>query len=96
MSLSNLPPGTTDRMIEEQANGPCPTCAKCDHEDVTLDNVLDVDMGVYTVSGTCNDCAAHMRGKGRKRDPEGGIEDVEWEVDDCSHGERDDDDAEEL
>lgn len=93
MTLSNLPPGTTDRMIEEQANG-CSTCEKCGHEDVEITGTGDIEVHGYmsasiSVDGTCVGCGAEMEGKGTPTG-EGGreITDIEWEVKDCSHGEQ--------
>lgn len=84
---SNLPPGTTDADIERQANGDCSICAKCPHDEVELDIVNGWDEGVASCGGTCTGCNARMQGKGRRRDPEGGVEDIEWQVDDngCEH-----------
>lgn len=90
--MSSLPPGVTARDV---APDECSTCAKCLHEDVEFNGVSDTDMGVYTCAGTCTECQADMEGKGRKREPDGGIEDIEWEVDGngCGHAERAEDDA---
>lgn len=90
MALSNLPSGVSDRMIEEQANGSCPKCADCPHDSVEFSAVTDSDKGSYTCIGTCESCDARMEGSGRKREPEGGVEDIEWEVDEsrgCGHDE---------
>lgn len=87
MTLSNLPAGVTDADIDRHMGAPeCPRCNGCTHEDPEFEDVMDTDMGVYTVSGSCTDCGAAMTGKGRKREPEGGVEDITWEAaDDCGH-----------
>lgn len=95
--LSNLPPGVTDRMIEEQANGGCSKCAACGHEDVEITSHGDIEVhgpldASISVEGSCENCGAIMQGRGTPTG-EGGHEivDIEWEAESCSHGEPDDD-----
>lgn len=90
--MSNLPPGVTDRMIEEQTIG-CRVCADCPHDDVEITQRGDIEVhdafsaSIY-VDGTCNGCGADMSGKGTPQGENGEeINDIEWEVEDCSHGE---------
>lgn len=70
----------------------CPKCANCDHEEVEETERHDFVSASGTTasflwSGSCADCQATMKGRGNH---EG--DDVEWEVDHCTHA----DDAKEA
>lgn len=88
MTLSNLPDNVTEADIDREFGGSdCYKCDHCTHDSVEFNDVTDQDMGVVRCSGTCEGCAADMDGRGRYRDPEGSVEDIEWSVSSngCNH-----------